>query len=456
MTLVLDISGLVRWSGPAVGIARTEHALAQAALRRPGTVLACWHGGRLRMLDPAWRDVLLDWSGALDSHVPQPPRAGWRRVVPGRQPVVAALERLRLLAPAPVAGAAGLMQRALLAVRPHRFALADGRGHRVANVPPDLALGDEVALGPGDTLFSAGNGWFWSDREALRTRRHRDGFRHVTLCYDLIPITHPALFEADVARDFGAYWRAILPVTDRCIVTAACIARDVRQFCAAEGMAVPEIVQRPLGADPPPPAIESAPPGGLVPGRYALLVGTIEPRKGHAMLLDAWRMVRAAGVTDFQLVFAGRPGWMVGPVLDALGAGVPGVLHLPAVGDAGLEALYRGASFCVYPSVYEGFGLPLLEAFARGIPVLASTGGAVPETAAGLAPCLDPTDARAWASAILGWVRHPDRVAAAAAQTRQRFSHPTWPVAAEAILDAASEAAEPGMDARAPPERRLP
>ena len=445
-SLVLDVSGLLRWSGPAVGIARTEHALAQAALLRGDTVLACWHEGRLRTIDPAWRDVLLGWSGALDPHRPQPPRTGWRRAIPGRQPAIAALERLRLTASVPVAAAAGLAQRAILAVRPHGFAVHDGRRNRVANVPPSLGLGAEIRLRPGDTVFSAGNGWFWGDPGALRALRHQHRLRTVVLCYDLLPITHPELFQPGVDASFAAYWRATLPVTDRCIVTADCIAQDLRRFCASAGIAVPEIVQLPLGYDPAPKAAPGPLPHGLVAGRYALLVGTIEPRKGHAMLLRAWQILLERGVpqaSGFCMVFVGRPGWMVEPVLAALATGIPGIVHLPGVDDAVLDTLYGHAAFCLYPSLYEGFGLPVIEAFARGLPLIASTAPAVQELAADLAPCLDPTDATAWAAAIEHWITQPAALATAAETIRRRFSHPDWPTAAAALLQ---EAASPARE----------
>ena len=447
--LILDVTSLLRWTGPPVGIARVEHALATAAMRRPDAVLAFYDASQnaYRALNPAWQEVLIGWAGALDVHFRQPPGPGLRgrlrAMVPGRQPVVAALERVRLTTRRPaVAGLADLAQRAVLAPRRHQFVLYDARGTRLANVPVALAIGEDLLPGPHDTVLAAGSGWMdtgVTTRAALQRRR---GFRAATLCYDLIPVTHPHVFQPEIARQFREYWRGILPTTFRVVVNAACIARDLRDFCQTEGLAVPGIAQCPLGYDPATPQSRPAAlPGGLRAGRYALFVSTIEPRKGHAMLLRIWRRLLARGLPQragFRLVFVGRPGWMVDDVLQALAGPAPlqgTVLHLTRTGEEELNALYRQAAFCLYPSLYEGFGLPVIEAFARGKAVLASSGGALAETVGALSPTLDPLDEAAWERAVAAWIEQPDTVRPVEARIRAGFAHPAWPEAAARILD---------------------
>jgi glycosyltransferase involved in cell wall biosynthesis len=445
--LIVDVSSLLRWTGPAVGIARVEHALAQSALGRPRTVLAYYDSedtlsaGRFRALNPVWQDKLLGWSGALDAHRAQPGK-GASRLLPGRQPVVAALERLRLTARSgAIRKLAGLGQRALLALRPHQFPLFDASGKRIANVPRELGLAEHLELGPGDTILSAGNGWADRTPAHIAALKARHGFRYVVLCYDMIPVTHPHFYQPEVARLVQDYWRGILPATDLVIVNALCIAADLRRFCATERVVPPNILRLQLGYDPPG-SVAMSLPGGLTSGRYALFVSTIEPRKGHAVLLQAWRRLLAQKLpqqTGFRLVFVGRPGWMVDDVLAQLAdtARLEGtVLHLRDIGDATLDALYAGAAFCLYPSAYEGFGLPIIEAFARGKAVLASSGGAVPETVGGLSPCLDPDDPDAWTKAMASLIENPGAREEAEAAIRAGFNAPIWTEAAAGILDA--------------------
>jgi glycosyltransferase involved in cell wall biosynthesis len=127
-----------------------------------------------------------------------------------------------------------------------------------------------------------------------------------------------------------------------------------------------------------------APDGPAAEGSYVLAVATLEPRKNLA------RVVEAARLAGIELRVVGARGWG--------GVEVPGwVGEIP---DSELAALYRGARCVIYPSLYEGFGLPVLEAMASGTPVVTSRGTAMEEVAAGAAVLVDPQDAVAIAEAI--------------------------------------------------------
>jgi glycosyltransferase involved in cell wall biosynthesis len=106
-----------------------------------------------------------------------------------------------------------------------------------------------------------------------------------------------------------------------------------------------------------------------LPGNYLLAVGTLEPRKGLDVLLSALRVLAARGV-DAPLVLVGQPGW--GPALDRAGVRQGQVIELGYLDEAALRPVVAGASCLVFPSRYEGFGLPPLEALAAGTPVVAS------------------------------------------------------------------------------------
>lgn len=133
-------------------------------------------------------------------------------------------------------------------------------------------------------------------------------------------------------------------------------------------------------------------PEGVVPG-FILAVGTVEPRKNYSRLLAVYRRLRG-GLLAPQLVIAGRPGWAYGDTLEKIRA-EPGVRYLGHVDEPTLSALYESASVLAFPSLYEGFGLPLLEAMARGLPSVVSTAGALPELAGDAAVLVDPEDVTA-------------------------------------------------------------
>lgn len=142
---------------------------------------------------------------------------------------------------------------------------------------------------------------------------------------------------------------------------------------------------------------------GLQYGQYILTVGTLEPRKNLKGALRAYGMLPAALRGRYPLVLAGMPGWQLDGLAEELEAGARNgaVKPLGYVADADLPGLYAGARVFLYPSLYEGFGLPVLEAFACGAPVVTSNGSSLKELAAGYAATVDPADPVAIRAALV-------------------------------------------------------
>ncbi len=178
--------------------------------------------------------------------------------------------------------------------------------------------------------------------------------------------------------------------------------------------------------------LEPAPlPYGLRPG-FVLAVGTIEPRKNYARLLAAHRLLRERGL-NVPLVVAGRVGWSYGRALADLRQ-APGVRVLGHVDDGVLRGLYQAAGALALPSLYEGFGLPLLEAMHEGLPAVAGDAGALPGLAGDAALLVDPEDPAAIADALERTLTDPElrrRLAAAGRARAQQFD---WAASAARIL----------------------
>lgn len=134
----------------------------------------------------------------------------------------------------------------------------------------------------------------------------------------------------------------------------------------------------------------------LVHGQYVLAVGTLEPRKNLKLLLDAYRRLPVAWANRFPLVVAGRTGWAHAEVDKELQAlEQTGRLRLLGhVAEADLPALYAASGLFVYPSIYEGFGLPPLEAMASGVPVIVADRASLPEVVGDVGLRIDPDDAQ--------------------------------------------------------------
>ncbi|MEP6751953.1 MAG: glycosyltransferase family 1 protein [Candidatus Dormiibacterota bacterium] len=208
------------------------------------------------------------------------------------------------------------------------------------------------------------------------------------------------------------------------------------------------------------PEVQPGPlPPRLAPG-FILAVGTIEPRKNYARLIAAYRHLRRESVPLLlgdepgvpELVIAGRPGWAYGDTLERI-KGERGVRYLGHVDDATLSALYRSASILAFPSLYEGFGLPLLEAMAHGLPAVVGNAGALPELAGGAAIVVDPMDVLSIAAGLERLLDDASLREKLGAIGRQRAAEFTWERAASTTHEVLRSVAAAG--ANAPPGRTI-
>lgn len=392
-------------------------------------------------VDPPLRFVPVVWCGACD---------GYRALTPAEQSVLTrppdpgGLPRSRLTTwsghlPEALASRgekllhAPAVTRARRRIR-HRRELSN---HPAAHGP--LRIGPWPA---GSLFFDLEAAWHNPvPRSVLLPSLLRDGVVPATIIADVMPLQHPEWFDPRVIDRFVDFVESHLAYSERFVCISRCAERDLRELAGRIGvrreirtsLTTMGADYRELGRGSP------VLPVGLG-GRYLLTVGTLEPRKNQAFLLDAFDRL-SIPYPDLGLVIVGKQGWMTGDL-------VARVLRHPQAGgrlrwmsrtdDATLEVLYRNAFLAVTPSLYEGFGTPVIEGLARGVPTLSSDRGALPEAGGRWAEYFDPEDLDALVGLIERHLSDPDHHKASL-DALAAYRPPTWDDGAKVIHDSLAE-----------------
>lgn len=163
---------------------------------------------------------------------------------------------------------------------------------------------------------------------------------------------------------------------------------------------------------------------------YILFVGTVEPRKNLDLLLDAYERLPASLRGEFDLIAAGPIGWAAGSTVQRLAAGSPGVRHLGYVPEIDLPGITAGAKAFVYPSLYEGFGFPVAQSMAAGVPVITSNVSSLPEVARDGAILVDPKSEAELRDALVRLLTSPSLQKQLATKGMEISKEYTWQTAA--------------------------
>lgn len=290
----------------------------------------------------------------------------------------------------------------------------------------------------GDCYLSISNIWESMSADKFSSLRNQSGLKIALFCHDLAPILLPHLYTERTRTHFSWCLDA-LARADLVICNSLYTQSDLKRLANSQQLTVnSQVVQ--LDA-----TISHTEATGnvaiefLINRRYILAVGSINDRKNHDLLLRLWASYdNDSDVKDVCLVLVGTHGWGAEKVMRRLKFDdhlSDRVLHLSNVADASLDWLYRHSMFTVYPSLYEGWGLPITESLAYGKACVASSTSSMPEASHGLAIHIDPLDFLSWREVLRKLMTEENYRQSLEQNIRAHFVQQTWPSIAKAIID---------------------
>jgi glycosyltransferase involved in cell wall biosynthesis len=242
-------------------------------------------------------------------------------------------------------------------------------------------------------------------RGAIARLKAAAGARFVCLIHDLIPVQYPEYAKPGQAAHHLRRIETAAALADALIVNSA-VTREALLPHLEQAGRRPPVVVAPFGTDLPPAPRDDGPPPAQP---YFVYVSTIEARKNHILLLNLWRdLAERLGPSAPRLVLVGQRGWETENVVDMLER-CPGlrevVSEFNTLPDADMVRLLRGARALLLPSFAEGFGFPLAEGLALGVPALCSDIPALRETGGDVPEYFHPLDGLGWRDAVLDYAR---------------------------------------------------
>lgn len=427
--ILLDLSTSFQWRGQhAVGIVRTEREIARRLLNDEtlDVLAVVMHDGVFYAIDPSQAlsliDVVPTKSGAMPEGTGSAPGEGRppkrsisKRVLLSFGAVARAFGRFAIRCTPEIAREP--MRQILLNVRELLRALAyGGRALAAPSIPgaskPEdpyrIDLNFVVHPRPSDFLLIGGLGWDVINCQRLALIKKKSGMRVASISFDFIPTKFPEFLGGEPNDYFKNYFLHMADLSDHIFCISKTTQSDLWEFCNKEGRNPPRSSVIYLGANLPaasksdeidPPLLRL-----LKTHSFALAVGTFEIRKNYALLLDVWeRLAETDPDFDLPLVIAGMPGWGANHVIERLEASPlfgSKIFWVKRLSDSGISWLYDNCRVFLFPSFYEGWGLPVVEALQHGKPAIVSDRGSVPEASLGVAKIINIDDIAAWCDAV--------------------------------------------------------
>lgn len=406
MKQIIDITQLVHWQGNLTGIPRVMNELALRYANDPNTVFVVWSRQRAAFLELAIDESLSRRGEGIFYKEAD--------VLQNSQAAATKANHLKKIARKVKKYAPGLHQRVV-----SKVALARDEAATVVEVET------------GDVLFVL---WGeWAD-ETYRTKLvscKQSGARLVNIVYDVLPLVTPQ-YSGHSTEPMRAFYSEVIPLCDLVLSISEHTKQDLAKWLKEQKLPVPKIKTFRLGDDFTIPAEDGDPSARLKAildkdKKYLLCVGTVEARKNHTLLYYAYKLANSRGEKLPKLLIAGRRGWKTDDIFDIIKSDPEvnkKVIFLEGVTDEELSWLYKHCLFTVYPSFYEGWGLPIAESIAYNKPCISSNTSSMTEIAGDLIDYFDPASSDECLAAISRMLNSDYR--AKATKKLAHYTPTTW------------------------------
>lgn len=302
-------------------------------------------------------------------------------------------------------------------------------------------LGRVIDLRAGDLVVSAGANWDYPKHHARLMELSQKHVKLGILFHDIIPALLPHSYGPGFPPIYMKWLDESLAACDIAFSNSVNTKRDILAYCKDKGIAAPSVYPIRFGDEI---SHSDAAPSNEIAAKaqenFILAVGTLEYRKNHVLLLNAYRyMIQDLNYVPPKLYLVGKPGWL-GHDIDYQVAN-DSVLRghvevLQGLPDEDLQRLYERAMFTVYPSFYEGWGLPIAESLNYGKVCIASRSSSMTEIAPDLVRYAHPLLLTEWTEQIMFLAKNSDILEAESQKIRSTYERRTWKEAANQLLKA--------------------
>lgn len=416
-TIWIDVTDLTTWTGNLTGIQRTHFHLGQEFAQKPNVKFfaASYNSGI--------REVALP---TAESFSDTTKKTGFREQ--------SAFQKY--------AGKAGrFANRVIHKVLPGSITrLTDRLSAGISGTTADIAFGVTEKLGQNqktqhpfsseDTVLILGATWGTPDfPELLCALKREVGFKLIFTVYDLIPVFAPHFFGPGFGNHYSRYLMNTIGASDALLSISQHTTKDLKRFMSE--LEIPEvpIITFRLGDNPLEVVGTSSPRADIEAGEFVLAVGTVEVRKNHQALYLAWELAAKEGIDLPPLVIVGKPGWNVSDLLYDISAN-PLVSNkikiISGINDETLGWLYQNCLLTVYPSWYEGWGLPVAESLHFGKVCISSDASSMPEIGGDLVDYCSPYEPREFMQKIHEYATTPSKLKVSESRIAKKYSSVTW------------------------------